>query len=276
MILPNFLIIGCFKCGTTSLWRSLRAHPDIFMPSSKELYYFSDDTIYKRGLDWYANHFKRGGACPAVGEATDRYTCTEKAPERISRVLPEAKLLYIVRNPIKQIESHYLHLKSAGKELCEFNDAVLNNPDYIKIADYKKWVDLYNDFYMRRNIKIIFLEDLIDQPINVINDTLSFLNLKPLNEEKLKVEDLHKNKSADKFEDRSLTYFLRKNIPLAKKIDHQLNGKIRYFLKYLLRRKIDSRPSWNSSTKDYVLSALRGNIQAFLKETGKPADFWKS
>ena len=106
---PNFLLIGSQKCGTSTWWEILRRHPQIFMSAAKELDFFSHDYIYDRGWAWYETLFSGADGKLAIGEGSTAYTRKARFPEtscRIARHLPDAKLIYIVRNPIARIESY--------------------------------------------------------------------------------------------------------------------------------------------------------------------------
>src|SRR5437867_237452 len=96
-VLPNFLLIGAMKAGTTSLYQYLRSHPNVFMASPKELHYFSHRR--EASLDWYKAHFSAANAAAAVGEASASYTTypeCESVPERIADVMPDIRLLYLI------------------------------------------------------------------------------------------------------------------------------------------------------------------------------------
>ena len=122
--LPNLLVIGAQKCGTTSLHGYLSLHPQVSMAKRKELDFFvrPEDSIvaignWHRGLDWYRAQFQ--GSSPVLGEASPNYTGFPHfrgVPERAARVLPEAKLICMVRDPIERIVSHYMHRRAAGVE----------------------------------------------------------------------------------------------------------------------------------------------------------------
>ena len=107
---PDFLIIGAEKAGTTWLHDVLRAHPDLFLPDTKELHFFNRfdsngreiDTYARRGLDWYQRHFEAAERGKPAGEATPLYLCDPAAPRRIRRTLPEARFIVLLRDPVSR------------------------------------------------------------------------------------------------------------------------------------------------------------------------------
>jgi hypothetical protein len=119
--LPDFLILGAQKAGTTALYAYLRWHPQITGPSFKEVSFF--DRHYARGERWYRAHMpvRRSGI---VGEASPSYLFHPSAPERVARMLPEARLIALLRNPVDRAFSHYQHEVALGREELSFEDAL--------------------------------------------------------------------------------------------------------------------------------------------------------
>lgn len=129
--LPEFLIIGAQKAGTTALYRYLIQHPDVFPPLRKEVHYF--DVRYPQGLDWYRSFFpdlasdvaaSDGMRRPLTCEATPYYLFHPHVPRRVAAVLPGAKLVTILRNPIDRAYSHYQMQIQMGSETLRFEEAI--------------------------------------------------------------------------------------------------------------------------------------------------------
>jgi hypothetical protein len=121
--LPNFLIIGAQKAGTTALYAYLRRHPQITGPSWKEVSFF--DRHYARGEAWYRGNFPNSlRARGLVGEASPSYLFHPLAPERVAALVPEVKLVALVRNPADRAFSHYQHEVALGREPLSFEDAL--------------------------------------------------------------------------------------------------------------------------------------------------------
>jgi Sulfotransferase domain len=119
--LPDFLILGAQKAGTTALYAYLRWHPDITGPSFKEVSFF--DRHYAHGERWYRGHFPvRRRAL--VGEASPSYLFHPQAPERVARMLPNARLIVLLRDPAERAFSHYQHEVALGREPLSFEDAI--------------------------------------------------------------------------------------------------------------------------------------------------------
>lgn len=136
--LPDFLIIGGQRCGTSSLYKYLGAHPQIVPSLRKETHYFS--TEYGRGMDWYRAHFPAARAMAALSswrgpcqtfEATPDYLFDPRAPERVASCLPTAKFIVILRDPVARAYSHWQHVRRIGLESLSFEDAVAMEPERI-------------------------------------------------------------------------------------------------------------------------------------------------
>src|SRR5688500_4466677 len=114
---PNLIVIGGLKCGTTSLHHYLNLHPQIAMSRPKELNFFVEELNWELGTDWYTSHFDP--AADVRGETSPHYTNRprfEGVAERIAESAPGARLIYMVRDPIKRLLSHYVHNVAGGYE----------------------------------------------------------------------------------------------------------------------------------------------------------------
>jgi Sulfotransferase domain len=129
--MPEFVIIGAQRCGTTSLSRYLGAHPQVVSSTHKEIHYF--DLNYERSDGWYRGHFptrryrrlvaRRRGTCIS-GEASPYYMFHPLAAERLARTLPDAKLIVMLRDPVERAISHYHHSLRRGKERLGLREAL--------------------------------------------------------------------------------------------------------------------------------------------------------
>src|SRR3954465_8128427 len=122
-MLPNLLVIGATKAGTTTLWHYLDVHPEIFMAPDKELHFFDLDENWAKGVDWYAERFAGAQGQAVIGEATPGYTRYPHRPEAAKRAfatVPDAKRFYRAPAPIERIRSHYVQEVGQGRERKPF------------------------------------------------------------------------------------------------------------------------------------------------------------
>ena len=160
--LPNLIIIGGLKCGTTSIHHYLGLHPEIQMSKPKELNFFVAELNWDLGLDWYASRFDdRFGV---RGESSPHYTNLPRyggVADRIHEHCPEARLIYMVRDPIKRILSHWVHATGAGYESREMV-ATLSEPgsSYTQRSMYWMQLQPYLERFGRAQIEIFTQEEL--------------------------------------------------------------------------------------------------------------------
>ena len=165
--LPDFLVIGAMKAGTTSLFEYLAAHPQVFMPPLKEMDFFVRELNWRRGLGWYRRQFRGAGPeMTAVGEASPSYTkypLYDGVAERIATHLPEARLIYLLRDPIERIRSHYDHRRLVGSEHDPIEVAVTRDPSYLDGSRYAMQIERYLQWFPRERMLIVTSEDLRSQ-----------------------------------------------------------------------------------------------------------------
>ena len=193
MTMPNFLIIGAMKSGTTALYYYLEQHPEIYMSPVKEPNFFSSqeqenaaDTVTNIGP--YQNLFRGASGKKAIGEASHSYLYEPGAAAEIRRYVPEAKLIAILRNPIDRAYSHFLHMVRTGAEpLDDFAQALQEEAvgihkertfqDYIGRGLYYDQLERYFGTFPREQIRVYLYEDLSAAPIATVQDAFRFLGV---------------------------------------------------------------------------------------------------
>jgi hypothetical protein len=177
--LPNFIIIGGLKCGTTSIHHYLGLHPDVHMSKPKELNFFAAEQNWDLGLDWYKGRFDN--RVEVNGESSPHYTNRPRfngVAERIHEHCPDAKLLYMVRDPIKRILSHWVHATGAGYETREFIPTLsLPDTSYIQRSMYWMQLEPYLELFDRDQIEIITQEELGSDREGTMRKAFSFLGV---------------------------------------------------------------------------------------------------
>jgi hypothetical protein len=231
MILPNFLIIGAAKAGTTSLYKYLEQHPDIYMSSFKEPGFFAFEgrqlnfigpgtqhRINKwsvTDINAYQELFKEVKNQKAIGEATPLYLYYPQACDRIKYYIPEAKLIAMLRNPVERAFSNYVWAVQPGAEpITNFAAALAAEPDRIKNNWGPRWhykaqgfyyqqLKPYYDTFSSQQIKIFLYEDFVSNPQQVLQDIFRFLEIDetfPLDlSKKHNVSQITRNKTWHKF-----------------------------------------------------------------------------
>lgn len=273
---PNYLVIGAQKCATSSLCHLIGQHPDVFMTDPKEPYFFSNEDVWTRGWQWYESLFAAAAGKIAIGEGSTTYTQNglhPAAPQRIAEHLPDAKLIYIVRDPLDRIVSHYLHLRSkGGQEQASFSVAVRRKPQYIDNSQYLHQIELYRQHFPDRQIHVDFFEDLKSAPDAVLRRCLGFLGVDP---DRMSDADWRpQHVSAEGRVDTGLLRLAR-HIPLFGAASRALPEAITAVLRRGLKTPVEQRPQWDNETRAWALSQLAEPSREFLKQYGKGEDFWR-
>jgi lipopolysaccharide transport system ATP-binding protein len=202
--LPNCLVIGTQKGGTSSLFANLLQHPGVRGASRKEVHYF--DRHHHYGPDWYRSFFPRtseGQAPPVLVEATPYYLFHPAVPLRVRELLPDAKFIALLRDPVDRAYSHYLHARKRGFEPLGLTEALnaeanrlkgeeeqlLSDPSYASYSHqhqsyqarglYGRQLAQWLEYFPRDRFLLLKSEDLFISPGATMSRVLNFLGLEP-------------------------------------------------------------------------------------------------
>lgn len=182
-MLPNLLVIGAAKCGTTSLHEYLNAHPEISMTREKELHFFVDGKNWNRGRAWYESHFD--SSAPVRGESSPSYSAFplyRGVPERVAGLIPEAKLIYLVRDPVERVVSHYTHRTVNWPEMGTLEEA-LADPDLRAglVTPSRYWLQLeqYLELFPAEQILVVDSDELRASRLDALARIFAFLGVDP-------------------------------------------------------------------------------------------------
>jgi hypothetical protein len=202
--LPDFLIIGAKKGGTTFLYDLLSRHPYVEPAAKKELHYF-DILVEDEGIDWYRRCFPsprwKEGQRTISGEATP-YLDDPRVPERVAKVLPQARLIALLRDPVERAYSDYQQVCRKGREHLSFEEAVdaeMNQPTplrwYLSRGVYINHLLPWAKFFDDEQILVLKSEDLFERTQETLGRVLDFLNL-PSWELRSEASEKKRNKGA--------------------------------------------------------------------------------
>lgn len=175
MSLPDFIGIGAQRAGTTRLYELLKQHPEICMPRHrKEVHYF--DRYYHKGERWYRSLFDHcKGRC--TGEITPAYIYGEGCAERIYALLPDVKLIAVLRSPIDRAYSQFKFTIREKGYSGSFTDFLEEHEDAIERGLYFKQISRYLDYFPRENMKILLFEDMVANPEKEMSEVFAFLGV---------------------------------------------------------------------------------------------------
>ncbi|MBL9141618.1 MAG: sulfotransferase, partial [Phycisphaerae bacterium] len=168
MRLPDFVVIGAKKAGSTWLDHALRSHPRIALPAErKEVAFF--DLYYERGLEWYAQFFDDLPSGSLVGESTPEYLHHPLAPDRIARDLPQAKLIAILRSPIDRVYSEWSHHVMRFAEQRTFEQFVREQPEVLAKSEYAAQLERFAHARQHGRLHVVILEEALRDPASTLD-----------------------------------------------------------------------------------------------------------
>lgn len=225
--LPDFLVIGAQKSATTSLFSYLGQHPQLIPSFQKQIHFFDGGSSpnidnFELGQAWYRAFFpltRNIGDKQKTFEVSPIYLFNPRVPKRIFDLIPEVRLIAILRNPTERAISHYFHEKRRGKESLPMDEAfrqeetrlqpVIDTGDYRSDAFihhsyksrglYKKQIDRFLDYFPLQKIHVTSSEDLFSDPNTTLSNIFEFLGV----DAEIKVDNLaprnvgEKTKSVD-------------------------------------------------------------------------------
>lgn len=202
--LPDFLILGIMRAGTTSLFRYMRAHPLILGPikngraGGKEINFFN--RLWTLGLDWYKDSFPPRTQDMLFGEATPDYLCDPNVTERILEVIPDAKFICLLRNPVDRAWSHYCHYRDFEFKKMNVNDflemrkrvkdemapstsdnSFYNRDRVYQMGFYCVHLERWFNLFPKEQLLIIQSEQFYNDPKFYTNQCFAFLGLEDYN-----------------------------------------------------------------------------------------------
>lgn len=269
--LPTFLIVGAMKSGTTKLTYLLGEAPDVFIPP-REIHFFDDDESYRAGTEDYRQSFGGWSGEKEIGENTPTYAYLPEVPKRIGQTLPDVKLIWILREPVKRAYSNYWHAVKRGVEPLGFEEAVRQEPQrlregqiwkgYLKRSRYPEQVERYLEYFDKEQMHFCLFEEMVEDPMTTLEDVSEFLGVSPPHE------------SADQTP-RNPTH-----IPHSRWIEYHArnifgNSIIYRSISRLNRRSSQGYPPLDSTLEKELTDRFRESNRELSQLTGLSLDRWR-
>ena len=281
MIMPNFLIIGAAKAGTTSLYGYLEQHPQVYMSSIKEPRFFAleGEKLDFRGPAQSINHtsvttlaeysqlFQEVTSQTAIGEASTVYLSHPKAPERIKHYIPDVKLIAILRDPSERAFSSYLHLVRDGYETLSFAEALEAEASRIKDNWQPLWYYKERGFYYQQlqryfeifapeQIEIYLYEDLAKDSTGVIQNITRFLEV-----DDTFAPDLERKNVSGIPKNRLVQNLLTRKNPLKSVLKPLLPESLRQsVIQNISKRNLGAKPTLSPQMRQHLIAIYREDI----------------
>ncbi|ADE16345.1 sulfotransferase [Nitrosococcus halophilus Nc 4] len=285
--LPNFVVVGAPKSGTTSLYHYLSQHSDIYLPVKKELHYFSSHRLIQltqgpsdryvvesicKTLDAYAAYYEAVGSPNAIGDISPFYLYHEGCAERIYKELgAKTRIIILLRHPIEKAYSQYMHLVAEGRETLSFDAAIEQEAQ----RKSKKWLDIWlytqSTFYApqverflsvfpREQIFICLLEDMQRDPKQFLQEVCEFLDILHLESSNLSTVYNRSSAPRSKWVAR---YFVAPG-PLYALANKMRRTRLRRLggLIFAMRRRLKA---WNACQKEPLSPEMRERLEQLFR-----------
>ncbi|WP_411954016.1 sulfotransferase family protein [Alkalibacillus sp. S2W] len=284
----NLFIIGASKCGTTSLYEILNEHPEICMSNLKETGYFAKTSDIRKNINYKAfyQHYNNEKVIGEVSPIYSELNVVPWVPRDLYNYNPDAQIIYIIRNPIKRMESVWKQTMSTGhwrervyeqkfgvdinKMPLDFKKAIYNYPPFLEASKYWKQIQGYRKFFDDNQIKVVLFEDFVNKPDEVIYDLYNFMGVEQVNVNK---SNLHYNPSQGK-------NMLNPKYKKILRLIHFVNTRLKtpYKLKKIIKSKISTsipKETIEGELKKDVLDILDEDVKMILSYANKNVDYWK-
>lgn len=309
--MPDFIIAGAMKAGTSTLHHLLNSHPGVFIPD-REIHFFDLDDFFQhpdfflpssrdfRVLDfdenrekyrrWYGRFFEQADDDRTVGEDSTTYLASTVAPERIVAMLPDVKIIIVLRDPVERTYSHYWHLVRTGRAVSGFEESLRRgHGTLIQRSCYREQVERYLQHFPSRNVEFVLFERFIEDIQKAVDGLCEFLEVPA----SLDVDELGTHRNPSRYP-RSLTLQLalnrcspdhrpgvpRDHLPGAPTDDGPgVLGRVRYSVLGILSRanfwNEKPKPSLAPDTREFLRQFFRRQNEGLGKITGLPVDeYW--
>jgi hypothetical protein len=271
--LPNLIVIGAQKCGTSGLHYHLGLHPEVWMSRPKELNFFIEERNWPRGEDWYRQQFD--ARAKVRGESSPNYTAYPQhvgVPERMRSLVPDAKLVYVVRDPLERIAAHWVHNYAKRRERGDLAATLTHaNASYVVRSQYHMQLQRFLAQYPFEQILVLEQEELRSAPQDTLRRVFEFIGVDPTfthphfgaqrHETSRKTRASRLALRLERLSGRRRRRLLPKNLWLA--IDDRL-----------ARRRPIERPDVRAAVGPEVLRVLREDAERLRGLTGRSFAGW--
>lgn len=271
IMLPTFMVIGVAKCGTTTLCNTLAKHPDIFISHPKEPNYFNKAIHYESTRSEYEALFENSGSLPLCGEGSVSYTNPNRIhfiPKRIHDAIPDCRLVFMVRHPIKRMESEWKMHQRLGKTSQSFSDALQYDMMLYNHGMYWNLLTHYLKYFDKEQILIVFMEDLKNSFDNEIVRVLKHIGANP----EYKLSATQSNSARNYRKDTGVSSLLKKI--LGDGIRSRLPEPLKEKLRKSITKEWHYEINWDLDVYNEVIQYFTEDSQSLLEYCEKSSEYW--
>lgn len=267
-LLPKFVVIGAQRAGTTWLYECLKEHPDVFLPDTKELHFF--DHHFDKGESYYRRFFPDTvkESYESWGEITPNYYQEPQALERLQSVIPDCKVIFILREPVSRLISQYELFSQSDYKDLSFDDVIQNKPSVIDLSLQGKHLNRALKLFGKDNVYTCFYDDLSTTPLSFFQSICKFIGVNS------SFEPFFINKRVNRVV-LPRTQAALKAIGLGKAIDFVKSSRYSESIKEIFHNR-PSPKGKRFTLQQHVLDELAEDVTLIESITHKRLDNWKT
>jgi hypothetical protein len=284
---PDFFIVGAPKSGTSSLYRYLAQHPDVFLSEPKEPHFFHNrrlpgaPVLGEKNLDEYLHLFRGVPKETKAGDASTSYLYSTNAALEIGRFKPEAKILMVLRNPVDRAYSHYWNHVRDGIESLSFEEALRVEPRrvssrrwcgfyYVEVGRYAEQVARYLEVFGEDSVRIYLFEDLQKDAEGVCQDVFRFLEVDT--GRSVDTSEIYNRSGPPRSTHlASLLYYLSRKRSVARALPTAFG---RGAKEWLLARNTKPVPEMDADMRSWLQEVFRDDILRLEELLGRDLNHW--
>jgi hypothetical protein len=274
VVTPTFIVIGQAKCGTTTICETLRRHPQVFVTEPKEPHFFGFDSP-KRNRAWYDGLYEGMGAVRAYGEGSTSYTrpdIYERSARSIHREAPEARLVFLARDPIARLESDWkMRVREGRATWNDINKSLDDNPQVVELGNYWRNLSTYREIFPPEQLLLLFLEDFSRDPEDTMRLIYRHLGVDEVPRIAEETEAVN-TASAYRRDGRLMGLARRSGVLSAGRA--LLPGPLVRTLKSRFSTPYRYEANWDPSRLRDLQAMYTETSEPLLEHCGKPLDFW--
>ena len=273
-VTPNFIVIGQAKCGTTTVCEALRRHPRVFITEPKEphFYLFRDPV---RTREWYESLFEDVRDEVAIGEGSTSYTRPDvywDVAANIHAEIPDARLVFMARDPIARLESDWkMRVREGRATWNDINKSLDDNPQVVELGRYWRNLSTYRELFPEEQLLILFLEDFSRAPDDVLRRIHRHIGVE---EDPEPLEDVSAQNTASSYRRDGTMMNLARRIGLVDAGRRLLPTGLAENLKARFSSPYRYEANWDPRRLADLQVLYREESAPLLEYCGKPSDFW--
>jgi hypothetical protein len=279
---PTFLLCGAAKCGTTSLYSYISDHPDVYVSTTKETKFFTDPDYFSRGIEWYRQFYEEYDGESAVGEGDTGIMYYPGSAERVHKINPDVRLLFVLRDPVEQVFSHYWFGIERGLYECStrtFSEFIRDHENRwtkrtLDVAKYHEQLVRFDPYFDDAQKKVILFRELTQQTEKTLRGVYRFIGV----DERYQPDDL-KPKNVTTYPNSPSLYRMISEVwrPVRSRIPQPIiekTTKMRGHAKRLFFSSDEEKPSMDEKDRRYLQEYYREHNRRLESYLDRDLSHW--